>query len=304
MKPRTQIQDGEVLDSPVTFVISEAQGDVHIFIPETYHGKMALEIAGNFSRLIQQPVSIFHDVHRQKLRICPIPPEATVDTTSYGALIFRCDSTASRDSSVEKNTAEAQDSPPRIPRPRNSWILYRQSKSQELRKGHVGITASELSTVIASLWKHEPREVKAFWQNMALEEDRLHKRKYPNYKEKLMFCIDGTNPDRVYIGAPRHFVGRNGSLFSPGCGEPYFFAAPRPRYPARPEARPAARANTAAICPQTLDPNSSTRIPRPPNAYILYRKERHSAVKMANPGISNNEICEYPPHPGTARPST
>lgn len=37
------------------------------------------------------------------------------------------------------------------------------------------------------------------------------------------------------------------------------------------------------------------RIPRPPNAYILYRKDNHHLVKAANPGIHNNEICEYSP---------
>lgn len=41
--------------------------------------------------------------------------------------------------------------------------------------------------------------------------------------------------------------------------------------------------------PETTRP----RIPRPPNAYILYRKERHQIVKGKRPGITNNEICEY-----------
>jgi hypothetical protein len=34
------------------------------------------------------------------------------------------------------------------------------------------------------------------------------------------------------------------------------------------------------------------KIPRPPNAYILYRKDRHHNVKSAHPGIHNNEICK------------
>jgi hypothetical protein len=35
-----------------------------------------------------------------------------------------------------------------------------------------------------------------------------------------------------------------------------------------------------------------TKIPRPPNAYILYRRDKQPDVKKANPGIKNNEICE------------
>ncbi|KAK4242061.1 hypothetical protein C8A03DRAFT_40626 [Achaetomium macrosporum] len=32
------------------------------------------------------------------------------------------------------------------------------------------------------------------------------------------------------------------------------------------------------------------KIPRPPNAYILYRKDKHSEVKAQNPSLHNNEI--------------
>jgi len=39
----------------------------------------------------------------------------------------------------------------------------------------------------------------------------------------------------------------------------------------------------------------SPKIPRPPNCFILYRQSFHHEVKAANPGVSNNEICEYFP---------
>lgn len=42
-------------------------------------------------------------------------------------------------------------------------------------------------------------------------------------------------------------------------------------------------------------PPKEKKIPRPPNAYILYRKERHNVVRDAHPGITNNEICKYLP---------
>lgn len=34
------------------------------------------------------------------------------------------------------------------------------------------------------------------------------------------------------------------------------------------------------------------KIPRPPNAYILYRKDKHNEVKAENPHLHNNEICK------------
>ncbi|KAG6004703.1 hypothetical protein E4U21_000858 [Claviceps maximensis] len=182
MRPRTQIQDGLAMDSPVTFVTSEVQGNVHVFVPETFHRSLVEMIANNFSRSVQQPVSVFHDSYRQKFRVCPLPFGAVVDTTSYGTLFFSCDVSNVKDSPAETSVVEPEDSVSHIPRPRNSWILYRQYKSRELRKDHSGITASELSTMISCLWKNETDEEKAFWQRMAQEEDRLHKEKYPGYK--------------------------------------------------------------------------------------------------------------------------
>ena len=55
--------------------------------------------------------------------------------------------------------------------------------------------------------------------------------------------------------------------------------------PPRPDPRPAKveRSNTA----------KSSKILRPPNAFILYRKAHHEAVKAAHPGIHNNQICKF-----------
>ena len=34
------------------------------------------------------------------------------------------------------------------------------------------------------------------------------------------------------------------------------------------------------------------KIPRPPNAFILYRKSKNEMVKLENPGLHNNQRCE------------
>jgi hypothetical protein len=36
------------------------------------------------------------------------------------------------------------------------------------------------------------------------------------------------------------------------------------------------------------------KVPRPANAFILYRKHQHDGVKKKYPGIANNDICEFP----------
>ncbi|KAJ5425598.1 High mobility group superfamily [Penicillium sp. CMV-2018d] len=42
--------------------------------------------------------------------------------------------------------------------------------------------------------------------------------------------------------------------------------------------------------PASKLPARPTKVPRPPNCFILYRQANHHLVKSANPGVSNNEI--------------
>ena len=44
--------------------------------------------------------------------------------------------------------------------------------------------------------------------------------------------------------------------------------------------------------PQPKGVQKEERIPRPPNAFILYRQHHHPLVKQANPEMHNNEICK------------
>jgi hypothetical protein len=51
----------------------------------------------------------------------------------------------------------------------------------------------------------------------------------------------------------------------------------------------------AALSTLPALPTRSAKVPRPPNCFILYRQAHHHIVKEANPGVSNNEICELSP---------
>ena len=100
--------------------------------------------------------------------------------------------------------------------------------------------------------------------------------------EPVLYCRDGSGNDRYFLGAARHFVSGGGTiLFSFGF-DPLWIMRTDVSRPTQ----------TATVYPPLL-PARPVKIPRPPNAYILYRKERHNMVKDANPGITNNEICEY-----------
>jgi hypothetical protein len=97
-----------------------------------------------------------------------------------------------------------------------------------------------------------------------------------------MYCRDGTGIDRYFLGNSRHFIKNNGMLLvARGSTSPPFWII-----------RPNAAVQTASVIPPG-PPAKAQKPPRPPNAYILYRKDRQALVKEANPGISNNQICEY-----------
>ncbi|KAL6858177.1 hypothetical protein ACO1O0_005633 [Amphichorda felina] len=102
-------------------------------------------------------------------------------------------------------------------------------------------------------------------------------------QEMVMFCRDGTGYDRYFLGNPRHFLGGNGIIMEVSDSEPFWF-------PCLDALEITRAAMTKPIVPPTK--NKEKKIPRPPNAYILYRKERHTIVKEANPGITNNEISQ------------
>lgn len=96
-----------------------------------------------------------------------------------------------------------------------------------------------------------------------------------------MFCRDGTGKDRYFLGHPRHFIRNGGCIINVPGSEPIWFV--------QNEFDP----NTCVVTYATPAPKPK-KLPRPPNAYILYRKDRHEMVKNSRPGITNNQICESP----------
>lgn len=53
------------------------------------------------------------------------------------------------------------------------------------------------------------------------------------------------------------------------------------------------KANTSKQGNKGKSAVKEAKVPRPPNAFILYRQHHHDILKNANPGLHNNEICTY-----------
>ncbi|KAK0701072.1 hypothetical protein B0H67DRAFT_595903, partial [Lasiosphaeris hirsuta] len=70
----------------------------------------------------------------------------------------------------------------KIPRPRNKFMLYRQWKAKSMRKENPGLTAGVLSKLIGEMWRSEDASVIRHFSELAKQEDKKHKEKYPGYQ--------------------------------------------------------------------------------------------------------------------------
>ncbi|KAK4233447.1 high mobility group box-domain-containing protein [Achaetomium macrosporum] len=69
-----------------------------------------------------------------------------------------------------------------IRRPRNQFIIYRQWMSAKVHAMSPSMTAGSISQIVAQMWRNEKPEVRAHFRALAIEEDRLHKLRYPGYR--------------------------------------------------------------------------------------------------------------------------
>ncbi|KAF2994055.1 hypothetical protein E8E13_001668 [Curvularia kusanoi] len=71
---------------------------------------------------------------------------------------------------------------PKIPRPRNAFILYRQHHQQNIIRRNPGLNNPDISKIIGEQWKAESDEEKKVWQDLAQEEKARHHEQYPDYR--------------------------------------------------------------------------------------------------------------------------
>ncbi|KAK4108654.1 hypothetical protein N656DRAFT_690923, partial [Canariomyces notabilis] len=56
---------------------------------------------------------------------------------------------------------------PKVPRPRNAFILYRQHRQAGVVQQNPGLANPEISKIIGELWRDEPEEHKIQWKRLA-----------------------------------------------------------------------------------------------------------------------------------------
>nr|AGH03259.1 HMG mating type protein [Ophiostoma montium]AGH03266.1 HMG box mating type protein [Ophiostoma montium] len=105
----------------------------------------------------------------------------------------------------------------------------------------------------------------------------------------VKFVIDGsgTHPDRYLLGRASFFRPEN-IIASVGDIDVWVPSG----YPTQ-DSMDFPLGDTSSLSASSVRRNSrggAVKVPRPPNAYILYRKDNHKAVKEENPSLSNNDI--------------
>ncbi|OBT46559.1 hypothetical protein VE00_01805 [Pseudogymnoascus sp. WSF 3629] len=71
---------------------------------------------------------------------------------------------------------------PKIPRPRNAFILYRQHYQGQVIAQNPGLANPEISKIIGAQWREQSIETKNEWKRLAEEEKHRHQRQYPDYR--------------------------------------------------------------------------------------------------------------------------
>ncbi|EFX04658.1 hmg box protein [Grosmannia clavigera kw1407] len=88
---------------------------------------------------------------------------------------------------------------PKIPRPRNAFILFRQHYQAHVVAENPGLTNPDISKIIGKMWQKQPKDIKDEWKNLADKEKARHRIQYPDYRYQ---------PRRVGKGASAN--GRSG----------------------------------------------------------------------------------------------
>ncbi|KAH7061550.1 hypothetical protein B0J12DRAFT_736665 [Macrophomina phaseolina] len=92
---------------------------------------------------------------------------------------------------------------PKIPRPRNAFILYRQHHQAAIVAQHPGLANPDISKIIGEQWKAQPESVRSEWKALAEEEKIRHQQQYPEYRyqprrggRRGSLSALNTNPDK------------------------------------------------------------------------------------------------------------
>ncbi|ROW07149.1 hypothetical protein VPNG_07390 [Cytospora leucostoma] len=198
-----------VATMPKVSIVRDNEGRNVVFLEASFaHNLVVTQYGPRYQKYVVKggPVTIHHDAQLGMFRLSPMilkdglnPPRyqhiadlpegmCYSDEESGEECGNESEDEAVEDLDVDDGASSDSRTPiqptVKIPRPPNSWILYRKDKSKELRQANPAMSTGEISTEASRQWKVEKPGIKDYYQALADEAARLHKIKYPDYRYK------------------------------------------------------------------------------------------------------------------------
>ncbi|KAK0753561.1 high mobility group box-domain-containing protein [Schizothecium vesticola] len=138
-----------------------------------------LVIIARFSELNKQPAALVQSRH--DTRNYYITDTSVAKGFDQNLFIIK-GQTAHMGDAIQPVVVDARRLDTRIPRPRNSFMLYRTWMSSKIIKENPGLTAGCISQIVSNMWRSEGPKTRAHFKGLAEEEDDRHRAMYPNYR--------------------------------------------------------------------------------------------------------------------------
>ncbi|KAL2853880.1 hypothetical protein BJY01DRAFT_243874 [Aspergillus pseudoustus] len=136
------------------------------------------KIKSRLCALLGAPVVAFVDESINALRVMRIPAfSGTAISVAFHEGVAGFDSGESL-----ANPRAASAKTPKIPRPPNAFILYRQHHHPIVKEAHPGLSNNEISVILGKQWREEPEHVRLDFKSMSEEYKKKHAEEYPDYQ--------------------------------------------------------------------------------------------------------------------------
>jgi hypothetical protein len=109
-------------------------------------------------------------------------------------------------------------------RPPNAFILFSQSVRQSLQKSTPGLTNTEYTKIMATMWKEASEQDRAKFKEEAAQLQKIFKEKFPQYtykrvkKHRMWELVSSANPPPNSIFPPTTWAIRWDQLDMSGTG--------------------------------------------------------------------------------------
>ncbi|CAL3973468.1 unnamed protein product [Diplocarpon coronariae] len=264
------------------------------------------------------PTSISPRARLTRKRAASLSPDSASNARIGELALDSAGASASTNGPPSSNLAREQvclcQPDPKIPRPRNAFILYRQHYQAQVVAQHPGLANPEISKIIGEQWREQAPEVKSDWKRLAEEEKQRHQRQYPGYryqprragKLNAIRPISSSADDPIrcpkcngrYISTPSTPSTPFTPAFGPAVRDertlPPFTAShlaelERPRYSTQIQH---IRMDTARVLPNHQPSLRRTQYPTPQSLQTHHEREEDMDLLSPSPGLKRRRFNE------------